>query len=118
MVAIYEASITQLCGYVVVQFQPCWCSPNGCRYGAGRYTLAVRHPDAPGPVAILHHVRPSSIRGEFNDAQKRAMGIDPDHIDPVVHTCVYCHSPAGEECPPDCTRPIRPVATALPSGMY
>jgi hypothetical protein len=119
MVAIYEGSIQQLRGYVVVQFATCRCTSSGCRYGHQRRTVSVRHPEHPdGPALLLHHVRPTSIQGELNDTQKRAMGIDPDRIDSVVHTCVYCHSPAGEECPPDCTRPVRTVAAALPSGMY
>lgn len=119
MVAIYEGSIQQLRGYVAVQFTTCWCTPSGCRYGPQRRTVSVRHPEHPdSPALRLHHVRPTSIQGELNDTQKRAMGIDPDRIDPVVHTCVHCHSPAGQECPPDCTRPIRPVAAALPPGMY
>lgn len=101
MVAIYEGSIQQLRGYVVVQFTTCWCTPSGCRYGHQRRTVSVRHPEHPdGPALLLHHVRPTSIQGELNDTQKRAMGIDPDRIHPVVHTCVYCHSPAGQECPP------------------
>ena len=119
MVAIYEGSIEQLRGYVVVQVGTCRCAARGCRYGPQRRTLTVRHPyDHDMQAVTLHHVRPASIQGELNDTQKRAMGIDPDRIDPVVHTCVYCHSPAGQECPPDCTRPVRTVAAALPSGMY
>ncbi len=100
MVAIYEGSIQQLRGYVVVQFTTCWCTPSGCRYGPQRRTVSVRHPDHPdNPALLLHHVRPTSIQGELNDTEKRANGIDPDRIDPIVHACVYCHSPAAQECP-------------------
>ena len=63
MVAIYEGSIQQLRGYVVVQVTTCWCTPSGCRYGPQRRTVTVRHPDdRPTRVLILHHVRPTSIR--------------------------------------------------------